>query len=205
MTYAPGPSSTVGQNTCTTDLSWLWVARTAINDLRAQQDEAELATLLALLDQVVRPRTVLEIGSAHGGSLWAWSQLPSVQNIISVSLPCPEAQNCWPTIEPRPIQLVGNSAELRMYGLVKDMLGPERPGLVFIDGDHTAEACRRDLDLYGPLAARGGLVVLHDTQDFPGRADHQVSQVWAEARQNRPSLELISTPGGPCGTGILFA
>lgn len=36
-------------------------------------------------------------------------------------------------------------------------------GLLFIDGDHSYEGCRRDADLYLPLVKRGGIVVFHDS------------------------------------------
>jgi predicted O-methyltransferase YrrM len=35
---------------------------------------------------------------------------------------------------------------------------------VFIDGDHSEEGCRLDWDLWHPLVAPGGLLVLHDAR-----------------------------------------
>jgi len=35
--------------------------------------------------------------------------------------------------------------------------------LLFIDGDHTYEGCKKDWDLYFKLVRRGGIVVFHDT------------------------------------------
>jgi hypothetical protein len=40
---------------------------------------------------------------------------------------------------------------------------------LFIDGDHAAEACRADWELFSPRVAPGGVVVLHDARmDKPG-------------------------------------
>lgn len=36
-------------------------------------------------------------------------------------------------------------------------------GLVFIDGLHTFEQCRRDIENYAPMVRRGGVLLLHDT------------------------------------------
>ncbi|MBI5623173.1 MAG: class I SAM-dependent methyltransferase [Elusimicrobia bacterium] len=46
-------------------------------------------------------------------------------------------------------------SELRKPGLKLDLL--------FIDGDHSYEACLRDWELYGALLAAGGVAVFHDT------------------------------------------
>jgi MMP 1-O-methyltransferase len=41
--------------------------------------------------------------------------------------------------------------------------------LVFIDGDHSQEACREDWDLFSPWVEPGGVVVIHDArQGAPG-------------------------------------
>lgn len=35
--------------------------------------------------------------------------------------------------------------------------------LLFIDGDHSYEGCKRDVDLYLPLVKSGGIVIFHDS------------------------------------------
>lgn len=46
----------------------------------------------------------------------------------------------------------------KVWPLLKDT----RAGLLFIDGNHTFEAVTTDLNLYAPLVASGGWLVLHD-------------------------------------------
>jgi MMP 1-O-methyltransferase len=53
--------------------------------------------------------------------------------------------------------------------------------LVFIDGDHSLEACRSDWDLFSPNVAPGGVVVFHD------------------ARHGKPGGEGLPHDGGVAG------
>lgn len=39
--------------------------------------------------------------------------------------------------------------------------------LIFIDGDHSYEGCRGDIEVWAPHVRRGGLVVLHDYANAP--------------------------------------
>ena len=53
--------------------------------------------------------------------------------------------------------------------------------VVFIDGDHSAQACRADWELFGPWIAPGGAVVFHD------------------AREHKPGGEGLPGDGGLAG------
>ncbi|HKX46139.1 MAG TPA: class I SAM-dependent methyltransferase [Planctomycetota bacterium] len=41
------------------------------------------------------------------------------------------------------------------------------PGFVYLDGDHREEAVLRDIDLWWPLVAPGGIMAGHDWEDCP--------------------------------------
>jgi len=52
---------------------------------------------------------------------------------------------------------------------VKEILGNEKAGLLFIDGLHNYESVRKDIDTYLPLTKLGGLVAFHDhSNEYPG-------------------------------------
>lgn len=74
-------------------------------------------------------------------------------------------------------QFLGNTARWRQ--LIVRLRGPsievELPtdrslDLVFIDGDHSYEAARADVDRFAPRVAQGGRLVLHDHRSKPGVA-----------------------------------
>lgn len=41
--------------------------------------------------------------------------------------------------------------------------------LVFIDGDHTYEGCKRDLEIYWSKLIQGGIMMVHDSYDTNGK------------------------------------
>jgi hypothetical protein len=61
------------------------IAQEAVDRWHANQDLAEAAGLLALLERVDLPRIVVEIGCDEGGMLWAWQQA-GAQRVIGVDL-----------------------------------------------------------------------------------------------------------------------
>lgn len=197
-------SMTADPNISTSNPDWLHVAQTAVWWHQAQQIPVELAALLGLLHGTVKPFCVLEIGAADGGSAWAWSQLPSVGLVVSVTLaPGPDRRvplrdGCaWNII-------TGDSREQSTLNQVRRQTDIHRPGLVFIDADHSYAAASQDWLNYGGLVAPGGLVVFHDINDVPQHPDVRVSQLWAELWPNYPSLALVAHPGELGGTGILL-
>jgi len=205
MTSPSMESVPAGPNTSTSSPNWLTVAQDAIWRFDCQQIPEELATLLALLDGTVRPVTVLEIGGWNGGSAYAWSQLPSVRQVITVTLPdsplkVPELANgvIWHKVL-ADSQLDDTAAQVRQ------LVGGGRAGLVWIDGDHTAPAAMRDWQLYGPIAAPGGLVAFHDINDVPQHPEIDVWPVWQHVRTLRRSMALVQAPGQLGGTGIIWA
>lgn len=185
-------------------MSWHTVAAAAIADHWAQHDSHELATLLAILDTDIRPHTVVEIGTARGGSAWAWSRLPWVGHIITID-PAPPPPGWQAAIETAVVtQIAAKSQEAGIPDRVAYLAEPHAVQLLVIDGAHDYPSARADWDAYHRLVAPGGMIVLHDTQDYPGRDDFGVGELWAQVREMYPSVELVSHPGGPCGTGLLW-
>lgn len=74
---------------------------------------------------------------------------------------------------------------------MRRLLGSRPIELLFIDGDHTLEGVRRDLELYGRLLAEGGLVAFHDiVSGPPGSVEaielHDVVR-FRDGKLNRPA------------------
>lgn len=186
-------------------MNWYDVALTAVEVHGAQQDADELAALLAVLADQVHPRAVLEIGAGSGGSTWAWAQLPTMQRVITVdSAGLGDRTMYW--LDGVRIEVVtGDSREPSTRIQIVGQLGAYDPDMVYIDGDHTYESAVADWEQYGPLVDRGGVIVFHDSQGYPGREDFGVGRLVAELRKDRPVMEVYSRPGGPAGTAIVWA
>jgi cephalosporin hydroxylase len=117
-------------------------------------------------------KSVLEIGAFFGGTLWHWTQLPTVERIVSIDMPITrhdprhrqlvECRRLWPSwmngIEF--YDILGDSQDARN---IEGAAGLAPFDLAFIDGDHTAQGVRADWLHYSQLVRLGGTVVFHDT------------------------------------------
>lgn len=185
-------------------LPWRQLARNAIDRHQALHNPGELTALLAVLD-ALRPRVILEIGTWAGGSAWAWSQLHSVDKIVTVDLDAqPQAAHRLDNLSCPVIPVKGNSRHQQTYDAVLAALGGSTVDVLVIDGGHDYDTARSDWDTYSTLVPPTGLAVLHDTQGYPGNPTVQVPQLWDEIRSSYPVTELVDHPGGPGGTGIVW-
>lgn len=180
------------------------VAKEAIYRYRAQHDEHELLAALALISYH-DVATVLEIGTADGGSAWAWAQLPYVRCVVSVDIqPPPSPDGKFLDLGVETHWITGNSASPDTRTAVMAHLQQRQVDLLVIDGDHTGGMPRSDFMLYHGLVRPGGLMLIHDTQGYPGRDDFTTPALWAELIQAYDHVELVARKGGPGGTGILW-
>lgn len=183
---------------------WREIAHLAAGRFKAQQNIRELAATLAYVD-MWRPRVVVEIGTADGGSAWAWAQLPTVARVISVDRTItPLARGMADRLAGQLVLVEGDSTDPATVATVANLTALSAVGLVVIDGGHDYATALHDWTAYTDLAAPGALAVVHDTQGYPGNDTVQVPQLWAQLVSERPTLELVSHPGGPWGTGIVW-
>lgn len=194
------------------------LARRAITEHGALQRTWELMSLVGEVRRL-SPRTVVEIGTHRGGTLYCWAAAahPRAQ-LVSIDIPNP-AEGIGATEEDyarlRPFLAPGqtltclrsdsHAAETR-EALLRALEG--RPvDFLWIDGDHSYAGVRRDFELYAPLVRPGGLIAFHDIHpnpDFPG---NQVHPFWDEVRHRYAHRELVDQdhPGGVgMGIGILL-
>lgn len=184
--------------------TWADVAECAVQEFKAQQVPAELEVLLTLLVAEVRPQIIIEVGSADGGSAWAWSHVPSVRLIITID------NSKQPTFAPQ-IRLHCELEHIHGYSdsdltvnSVIAILQGRKADMVFIDGGHDLATCKSDADMYSEFLRPGGLLVFHDTQGFPGADYFAVDQVFAEYAKTHRNVQLHVHDGGPGGTGIIW-
>ncbi len=163
------------------------------------QQEFELERLLGLVSEF-GPRSVLEVGVWHGGTLWHWLQ--GGRRVVGVDDTMFEADDWrdWAEAAGADLTLLqGNSHDLQV-------IAPARAGapydLVFIDAAHDYQSVRTDWENYGPMVAAGGLVVFHDIAE---RAHYGVSQLWAELKPGRQTVEFWGGVPSYCGIGVILA
>ncbi len=186
------------------------------------QARAEIRELLELL-KAEPPRVVLEIGTAHGGTLFLWSRVASPDAFLaSVDLPHGRFGGGYPVWKAplyrsfggagQHIELVrADSHAEQTRDRVRTLLRGRPVDFLFIDGDHSYDGVARDFDLYVPLVRPGGIVALHDVVPQPaaaamgsGACGGEVPRFWSELRARRPVRELVEDwSQGRFGIGVL--
>jgi cephalosporin hydroxylase len=175
----------------------------------ANQKLVEFAALIRLLSER-ELNVVIEIGSAHGGTYWAWCRLatPTAQ-LVSVDLPGNDEWDARVRSYPRPTQtqtLI--RADSHAPQTVRSLEGLKGSvDLLFLDGDHSYEGVRADFENYAPLVRPGGLIAFHDVESTNHPAS-QVDRLWTQLRDLYDAREIIDAADdeqtGRYGIGVLF-
>ncbi len=117
-----------------------------------------------------RPRYILEIGVAWGGSLLFYATLLQVlggEKVIGVDVYIPpDLRNRLAGHGPLSERLVlieGSSTEEATIAKVSEILGASREVLVILDSHHSHAHVLAELRLYSPLIGKGNFLVCGDT------------------------------------------
>jgi len=172
--------------------------------------------ICGLLDRVrsLRPKVVLEIGTASGGTLFMFTRVAAPDaTLISVDLPCGSFGGGYPgwraplyrgfALPAQRVHLIrGDSHAAQVVQAVKRLLGNRSVDVLFLDGDHSYEGVKRDHSVYGSLVRKGGVIAFHDIQPGDDSAT-EVPRYWDEIRPGVDGCELIGDPRQK-GYGIGF-
>jgi predicted O-methyltransferase YrrM len=175
---------------------------------------------LAKLAAEKKPKTVVEIGTARGGTLFMLARLASPDAlIVSIDLPGGEYGGGYPAwkapyyrrfaSKTQRIELMrDNSHDAKTVEKLEKILGGKKIDLLFIDGDHTYEGVKRDYEIYSPLVRDGGVISFHDVSEHLPELDCHVEPFWKEVRQGKKFEEFITASKDPKdrwgGIGVLF-
>jgi len=186
------------------------IARRTRNVFIAMQNLTELGEFLARV-QHLRPRVILEIGTARGGLLYALAQVADANaRLISIDLPGAlngggqfdferEVFASFAATTQEVVCIVGDSHTPRVSSVLDEVLDGSEIDLLVIDGDHSYEGVRSDLVEFGRRVHPSGLVALHDICLMPevwGQATG-VGRFWRQLRSELgDSLESIIDPHG---------
>lgn len=178
-----------------------------------------------LLEEVadLRPRAMLEIGTATGGSLLAFTRVCAPDaHVLSVDLPHGAFGGGYPmwkvplykafaTADQRLDLIRGDSHSPQTFAAVEARLAGRPLDFLFIDGDHTYDGVQADFERYKSLVRPGGLIAFHDIApphpdsaavDDPG----DVPQFWTDLTARYAGRALIDPNSPGCfGIGVLSA
>ena len=185
------------------------LVRDAIHEYRLIQIESEFREFLKLVHDL-KPRTIVEIGTASGASLWAMGQVCEPATLlIALDLPFAEGplekgpfvKSMW---SPRRVKrlnrvvldvrfsqdgqtyhrVLGDSHERETRRLVEAIMVQHRRDsidLLFIDGDHSYEGAKADYELFKSLVRPGGVIAFHDiVSEIKTNIPSEVPRLWSE-------------------------
>jgi predicted O-methyltransferase YrrM len=179
------------------------------------QVRSEILRLVRLVSER-KPKVILEIGTATGGTLFLFAQnSPGNCLLISVDLPGGAFGGGYPewkiplykafALHGQTIRLfrADSHACLTLYFVRHAIKGGI--DFLFIDGDHTYEGVKKDFETYGPLVRKGGFVAFHDIVEHPKETGCEVNRFWNEVKQGRKCEEMVEDWGqGSCGIGVIY-
>jgi predicted O-methyltransferase YrrM len=159
------------------------------------------------------PKTVLEIGTDKGGTLYLWCQAAAVDaTIVSIDLSSrrrysPKRRELYAKFVKSASQklhfLPFSSHELSTVEKASSLFGDKKIDYLFIDGDHTYDGVKQDYEMFSPLVKEGGLIAFHDIKTV--RPDCGVKEVWEEVTEDMDKAnywEYAENDYGPLGAGI---
>lgn len=183
--------------------------------IRPLQNPWEITELMKRV-RASRPRVIVEIGTAKGGTLFLFCQ-HAADNALIISLDLPFGRNGggYPRWKEKlyhkfakPTQtlfLVRANSHLEETRRKIERLLSGRPiDVLMIDADHSYEGVRRDFELYAPLVSPDGFIALHDV--IPNRFDPEIEvhRFWDELKTQHDTEELVEDYGqGNLGIGIV--
>jgi cephalosporin hydroxylase len=121
----------------------------------------------------LKPKVVLEIGTANGGTLFLFTRVASqMPIIISIDLPGGRFGGGYPKYKTylykqfakqgRIYLLRRDSHDPKTLEEVKSILDGQKVDFLFIDGDHSYNSVKQDFEMYSPLVKEGGIIAFHD-------------------------------------------
>ncbi len=156
-------------------------------------------TRLAQAVQAIKPRIILEIGTASGGTSLIWSYLAS-ERVISCDLKDMTRQSALfgkfppPGSECKVTLLSGNSHSAAFKARVARELNGSKVDFLFIDGDHTEPGVTADYRDYKEFVRPGGLIGFHDILEKQPLAINQVYHLWKRLKPIAQVEEFVNDP-----------
>lgn len=150
--------------------------------------------IIALLKDVrdLKPKCMMEIGTAKGGTLFLFSRVADPEALlISVDMRSLVFGGGYPVWKRKmykrfsrgiqKIELIqANSHDKSTFAQVQKILDGRSLDFLFIDGDHSYEGVKTDYNLYSPLVRKGGLIALHDVAKHLESSKCDVDLFWKE-------------------------
>ncbi len=185
--------------------------------IKPRQNPWEIKELYKIVLKL-KPRRVLEVGTAKGGTLYLWTQTAVKDaTIVSVDLPAGEFGGAYPVCRVSFYQafarddqklhlLRDDSHKFQTIQKVSEIFDRNPIDFVFIDGDHTFEGVKADFFNYVTMVRPDGIIALHDILPRHDLPEIQVDRFWQQLKKSYRVRELIGAEGSgrKIGIGLVY-
>ncbi len=168
------------------------------------QNRLEILSLLKILEKR-NLKTVLEIGTASGGTMFLFSRVAS-NNATLISL---DNNYSWRKMFIKSFVTKGqnmilvemSSHQILAKNRIKHILKGKKLDFLFIDGDHSYNGVKDDFGMYSSFVKQGGIIAFHDIL-----LEDTVGKFYREIKNNFKHSEIVdrSIKGNKKGIGVLY-
>lgn len=150
-----------------------------------------------------KPETIVEIGTASGGTLLLLSRVAAAHaTLVSIDLPGGEfggGYRRWRiplyksfALPRQTIRLIrGDSHRAETVAKLKAILNGRAIDFLFIDGDHSYEGVEKDFSIYRSFMASSGMIALHDIAETSPQKRCDVHRFWQEIKNEFNCTEIV--------------
>lgn len=184
--------------------------------IKALQTPKEIEALYRKVIDL-KPKRVLEIGTAKGGTLYLWCQAATDDaTIVSIDLPFgkfgggydPPRADLYSAFvhDDQKLHLLrGDSHKPETHKKISGLFDALPIDFAFIDGDHFYPGVKADFIEYGKMVRPGGIIAFHDIMEATHDHEIEVSQLWDQLKDVLPSEEFVFTDneGRRLGIGVV--
>lgn len=185
------------------------VARHAVHQRSAIQDESELAAFLTLVHDL-QPEVVLEVGTSRGGTMYALQHAAAptatLMSLDKWEQVTQHTMQAWAQPGQHVISIIMDSHHPDALWWVRDhlaRLNRDELDLLFIDADHHYKDVAEDWKMYAPLVRPGGIVSFHDiNRTAETQEGCEVGVWWEEFKSAHPNAEVYEFVNPESAMGI---
>jgi len=170
--------------------------------IKPVQVRYEIRSFLELLKKE-KPKTIVEIGTARGGTLFLDTRVASEDAVlVSIDLPYTSSSggyHFWQkslyksfALPSQQIHLIqSDSHDKKTVEEVERILNGKKVDFLFIDGDHSYDGVKKDFEMYSPLVKKNGIIAFHDIVVHPPEINCKVNELWDEIKLKHKYKEFV--------------
>lgn len=196
-----------GEDDCVNVMDTLWIFKDLgqYKSIKPHQNKQELMDATNHINDMDKDiNTILELGSANGGSFYTWIRCLEPSLAISADLTLSEHQQRFFQYFRNGTEIQTISGDTQSDKIFNKITETIETGvdLVFIDADHSYGGVKSDWMQYKEIVKPGGIIAFHDINE--GNDNWvEMPELWNELSESYETSEFVSEEQGG-GIGFVY-